>query len=571
MSRSESRGFSALASSIVGEYRERTKLVALSVWVLLLLTVAYLALVRPNGSHITNWLNDVMGLTDAAYRTYLGQIPSIDFYSIYGIAVYFPAALGFHFGLNASEVLAFGHFVVALFLLPLAAITVYRRFSILPSFIFVLYVFLLIVAPTEMGGFFLTHTFGTYYNRHCYAALAIVLLHYVEPRSMRRTDSYLDAAVLTLLLLFLVYSKTSFGGVALGFVIANALTSKWKLRTMAVTLAACVVLIGAIGMLTHYNSAYLADNLAMAQAKGSIFGGVHAWIRTLYAHMWDVVGSLLALIALSLSRRFSVFDSAFVMGTIFVSFALRDLTGGGLLGLPLLVAVFLCCGELARRTVAGRRAATTGGVWPEHAGALAVFGLLLVFVSEPIMGNSLALFTYYLEVRKPPAAVLPGLAGYVFPPESDSGDGFLHNQLGHDDQAHRLLATVRQMNLRAGDYWPLIIEGCHLLERVDFKDHAVVSFEQTNPFEPLMGMRPTSYGFPLLWVGAAFTEKKHPAPARYFSDADYVMVPAVPYSQSELDLLLKIYGSYLHEHYEVVQQSPHWSLWALKKDRGATP
>src|SRR5262249_42539840 len=119
----------------------------------------------------------------------------------------------------------------------------YRRFSILPSLVVLLYLFLLIVAPTQMGGDFLRHTFGTFYNKHCWVALAIVLFHYLEPKNNRRLDFWLDSAVVALLILFLVYSKVSFGAAAVGFVVANAMTSKWKLRTMSAAVAICVVVV----------------------------------------------------------------------------------------------------------------------------------------------------------------------------------------------------------------------------------------------------------------------------------------------------------------------------------------
>jgi hypothetical protein len=557
----------ALSPALPGEFRDRTNLLLLGVCVLMLLASSYFLLVRPNGSHVTNWLNDVMGLTDTAYRTYMGQIPSIDFNSIYGILVYFPAALGFHLGLNASAVLSFGQMVVASILLPLAAITIYRRFALLPALVLIVYLFLLIVPPTRMGGTFDNHTFGSYYNKHCYAALVIVLLHYVEPRNKRRMDTYLDAGILAVLTVFLAYSKVSFAAAAVGFIVANAVTSKWKLKTMSAALLMCVMAIGSVGLLTDYNSAYLSDITSVAQATGGLSSALRGWVGTLYAHIWPVLAAFLALIVVVLSGRASFFDFAFVVGSILVSCVLRDLTGGGLIGLPLVAAVLMTCGELARRVEAKSTVTGARVGWPVHAGSLAVFGLLILFVAEPVAANSLGLFSHYRAIRTAGTPAAPGLAGYAFPPEPDTGDGHLHNQLGHDDQAHKLLAGVRQADLRAADYWPLIAEGCQLLERVPLNGRSVINLEQTNPFSALMRMKPTSYGFPLLWAGMGFNEDRHPEPAQFFSGADYVMVPVVPYSQHQLQQMLKIFGPYLEMNYDVLETSPHWALWGLKANR----
>jgi hypothetical protein len=135
-----------------------------------LLILAYIKLVMPNASYVEIYLNDVMGLTDSAYRTFRGQIPSINFKSFYGAAIYYPAALGFYLDFNAGAVLGFGHFVTAVPLLIMAVLLNYRRFPILHSVILVLFLFLLIVVPMRLGGGLSELTYGIYYTRHGWAA-----------------------------------------------------------------------------------------------------------------------------------------------------------------------------------------------------------------------------------------------------------------------------------------------------------------------------------------------------------------------------------------------------------------
>ena len=114
-------------------------LIVLGALTAFLLILAYITLVMPNASYVAIYLNDVMGLTDAAYRTFRGQIPSIDFQSLYGAAIYYPAALGFYLDFDAKAVLGFGQFVTAVPLLIMAALARYRRFPILHSVILVLF------------------------------------------------------------------------------------------------------------------------------------------------------------------------------------------------------------------------------------------------------------------------------------------------------------------------------------------------------------------------------------------------------------------------------------------------
>src|SRR5258706_1400121 len=100
---------------------------------------------------------------------------------------FYPTALGFELNLNASNVLAFGQLSVAVLLLTAAVLVCYSRFSLLPSSIVILFLFFLIVAPTRMGGSPFDISFGLFYDRNGWAALAIVLLCYVEPRKIRRS------------------------------------------------------------------------------------------------------------------------------------------------------------------------------------------------------------------------------------------------------------------------------------------------------------------------------------------------------------------------------------------------
>ena len=101
---------------------------------------------------------------------------------MYGAAIYYPAALGFYLDFNAGAVLGFGHFVTAVPLLIMAVLVSYRRFPILHSVILVLFLFLLIVVPMRLGGGLSELTYGIYYTRHGWAALAFVAVNSITSK-----------------------------------------------------------------------------------------------------------------------------------------------------------------------------------------------------------------------------------------------------------------------------------------------------------------------------------------------------------------------------------------------------
>jgi hypothetical protein len=139
--------------------------------------------------------------------------------------------------------------------------------------------------------------------------------------------------------------------------------------------------------------------------------------------------------------------------------------------------------------------------------------------------------------------------------------------LGHDEAAHARVNQMRSGELTASDYLPLIAEGVELLEGVPHDDRSVISLEHTNPFSALLRMRPTTYGFPLFWIEflgkmAGPLSQYIPAPERYFSDANYVMVPEIPYSLPNSRVVMENYGPYLEENFHELKRSFHWRLYA---------
>jgi hypothetical protein len=538
-------------------------LIVLGVLTASLLILAYVTLVMPNASYVEIYLNDVMGLTDAAYRTFRGQIPSIDFQSLYGAAIYYPAALGFYLDFNAGAVLGFGHFVTAVPLLIMAALASYRRFPILHSVILLLFLFLLIVVPMRLGGTFSELTYGIYYTRHGWAALTIALLFYLEPRNLRRSDLFLDSIVLSLLLLYLFYIKINFAAVALAFVIINSITSKYKMRVSIISLSIFVSVVAAILIFTEYNSAYFNDIFGVVSRVPALRSGLYGIFVLIAKHLWILLFCFAALTAVYLTGRRNFFDLAFVTGCIIASIMILDKSGGTDRGLPALIVVFLICGELARRTECcmeeGPAAPSSS---PGNVASIAILGMLLAFASEPIVHGGFALHNHFHKTTGEQSVAAMNLSG-IFVAAVPTVD--VHETLGHDDAAH---ARVNQLlgsreftfgELTASEYLPLIAEGVKLLESVPHDNHSVINFEHTNPFSVLLRMRPTKYGYPLFWFS-----RNLPAAERYFSDADYVMVPEIPYAHGLLKTLLEVYGLYLEENFHELKRSSHWRLYARR-------
>jgi hypothetical protein len=112
-------------------------------------------------------------------------------------------------------------------------------------------------------------------------------------------------------------------------------------------------------------------------------------------------------------------------------------------------------------------------------------------------------------------------------------------------------------------------EGVRLLESVPLDGKAVVTFERTSPFGVLLELRPTADGYPFHFIGprsAAGIESSEDRESgataeRFFSDADYVMVPTATTEVTQLEKMESIYGAYLEQNFSERSRSQHWRLY----------
>jgi hypothetical protein len=331
------------------------------------------------------------------------------------------------------------------------------------------------------------------------------------------------------------------------------------MRLAMISLSIFVAVVAAISIFTEYNAAYFNDIFGVVERNPALRRGLWQQFLMVSEHLGIFVLCFSALAAVYLTGHRNFFDLAFVTGCIIASLMLLDQSGGTDRGLPALIVVFLICAELARRRECRIEESTAASSWPGIVASISILGMLLAFASEPMVRGGLALHSHFNKTTGEQAAATMNLSGiYVGDPSFD-----VHDALGHDEAAHALFNFHRgpRWQLRDWEYLRLIAEGVKLLESVPHDNHSVISFEHTNPFSVLLGLRPTQYGYPLFWAENALSQNL-PAPERYFSDADYVMVPEIPYVRRQLEKLMEVYGSYLQENFHELKRSTHWRLYA---------
>jgi hypothetical protein len=98
---------------------------------------------------------------------------------------------------------------------------------------FAAFLILLLAVPMNLGESIFDLSFGMFYNRIGWVALAVLVAMYLRPSAPRRRQALLDGAAATLLTLVLLYTKASYGVVAVGFVIFMAVLDARQRRWAA--------------------------------------------------------------------------------------------------------------------------------------------------------------------------------------------------------------------------------------------------------------------------------------------------------------------------------------------------
>lgn len=551
-------------------WKKKNAGVVLGIFYLSALALSYFALLLPRSTYVHAWLNDVFALLNGAYRVSQGQVPSVDFHAAYGPFVFYIPGLGLRAGLAPSAIFAFDSVIVAAFILLAAVLTMYRRFSLPASLTTLIFLWLLIVVPVPSG--VRDITWGTFYNRHGWAALAVLMLFYVEPENRNQYDKWLDSAIVALLTVFLLYMKATFGVAGLVFIIANGLTSKYNRQICYISIAIIISLAALAEFLfgSGYNRRYFEDIFSVP--KGTLIGffGLRALVNKLIADAWVFLACAGALLAtLAAGRRPYFFDWAYVFGAIGGSVVLLELTGGATQGLPVLIAVFVCCGELARRTESKRDASG----WRNHSGSLACLFLALMFISDPVATRIVGWSEYYYwtHVLRPLPGLPAALSGFLVREELWTTQDISSD----DEEARRFLPflarfrLVGDRNLAAHEYLLTVIDGAKLLSTVTSREKTLFVLDNADPFTVAFNMKPTKNGYPFLWT-AGLTAERHPQPQQMFNGVDFIMLPLLPYDPVSSGILLNIYGEYIDREFVEIKRSRYWRLLAHNSNRNSS-
>ncbi len=503
--------------------------------VLLALAAAFaLLLALPGQTVATKYLNDLFVLLDSAYRVSGGQVPNRDFHTILGPLASYVPAIGHGLSGTWGGAMPAGMALMTVVLaLPIAHVLSSRLRPViaLPFGIFLL---LILAVPILLGESITALSFAKFYNRIGWAALGALLVMYVRPERVHARQDLLDMLCAAFLALVMLYTKLTYGVVALaflGFMLFDSRQRRWAAGALGLTLIAGL----AIEAFWQSSLAHLADLRLALDVGGRLRGTWGQIIDHVLGNMTEyVLVALFAGLALRITRSFR--DAAFygfcaVTGFLIIN---QNFQAWGIVTLHAAAAV---AAETILRHEEGQALDPGERRWSLSAGAKLLF-LALVLPTIVHCAAALGLHTVAAATRAGQAVALPGL-----------GEVRLAN-----------LWTWSEYDMGAA-YVATLQDGAEALSGLDRKPNGIVVLDLANPFSMILNAPPPTGDAPWLQWDRTLNASSFIPAETLLAGAEIVMEPKpAPGSDAPSPQLPSLYGPYIAANFSLVRETEHWKI-----------
>ncbi|KFG66921.1 hypothetical protein JH26_26685 [Microvirga sp. BSC39] len=511
----------------------------MKVGLILLVAAALLAalLALPGQTVTTRYLNDLFVILDGAYRVAAGQVPNQDFHTPLGPFAYYLSAAGYVLSGTLGGTMPTAMALITLLVaLPMAHVLGSRLhpFLAIPYGLFLL---LILVAPINLGEGVTALSFAKFYNRIGWAALGVLLVMYLRPISTDRRQTILDIACATGLTLLMLYTKLSYGVVALAFLLlmlSDRQQRRWSASALGVTALAALI----IELVWQSSLAHLADLRLAFKVGGGLRGTWGQITDHILGNLTDYV--LLGLFAgIALYRTRSVRDLLFYAFCAVAGFLIinQNFQAWGIIMLHGAAAV---AAETILRSENHRAGAGDHGSWSTAAGAKLLF-LAVVLPTSIHCLAALSLHTAAATIRAGNPVPLPNLE------------------------------QVRVANLwtwsdydTAAAYQATLREGFDALSSLDPKPSRIFVLDQGNAFSMALDAPPAQGDTPWLQWDRTLGSVNHVPAETLLADVQFVMEPKSPdgpdAAKGPLPQLQALYGPYIAAHFDTAGETQHWKL-----------
>ena len=498
----------------------------------------------------------------------------MDFSTPLGIALYSIPLLFVH---STSDLVLSVNYASGLYLLiglVVAAYLTWTRLSPVLGLALGIWIALALAARMNAGDGPMAVTLAENYNRNCLAALALALLIFRTPRASGLMIAIADGLLYALLTAFCLYTKITYGLVALAFTPIVIYPHPRRLVTFSSFAIAFGLLVVAVeyGCGTRFQwiqAVQTAAGAGRCLESGPIAGVVFANVGEL------LVCVLVPAWFLWRERRITSRTVIFFVMVAGASVLLARFNGARIL--LFLPAVLFFVAAPAAPPLCEDRLAEPGEPRQERwrYALTAVTLAVLTLQSAPAFINVL-IFTYESLTQPPMVAGDDVLGRIVFRAASESADRARTLRMQNNEDvipvildghtttldAFAIGRAFRPMQrwdtLSMSEFRDYLTDGMRAAREGCKQGDRILTLDVLNPFPLLLGW-PEGGGMPYFQAGQTISDKAHPPPEKMFQNIDCVLVPKLPEQMAARNLMRDIYGAYLSQHFKPVAETALWN------------
>ena len=498
--------------------------------------------------------HDVFIPLDAAWRTVQGQWPHSDFYSPIGLAYFWlHGAAASLFGMN-GRVVIWASLLALAFVIPPALVLAWRRLGALAAIALIVMLTVLVAAPTFIDGPSTVIVHLANYNRIGGALDALVCLWALRaPRNASRGLNLVEALMMGVVLLILLYLKVTFFAFAVAVMMIGCLTVKEFWRPAALSAAPVILGVAALEVLhPGLMAGYLHDIARAGAANGILFRRFYV-VRAVLgnAELGVLLAGLVALAAwLAPGQRRAVAGVVIVAGGC----VLVSTQNFGAFSPSLVVLVMLLAQQIGVK-MGDRSDEPTNGLVLASVGMFAVLLASVPFILTQFagtMGHIALTRAEGVVVDDGRTRPLHDVMWYkqLFEPYSMPDDFTVEDALKWQ---HNL--PPKTLSLILGD-------GFDLLRREGLTQRRIANLNFSNPF-PVGLAAPSPRGVALWWDPDRTFVKGKVTADMIVGDADVVMVPKLWLYYFVVTNLTDVAGDLLSRDF-VPHESRFWTAWVKR-------
>jgi hypothetical protein len=500
---------------------------------------AAVLLAAPGQTVSARYLNDLMIFLDGGYRMASGQVPHRDFHTPMGPLVSLLPAAGLLLTGSFGAAMPLGVALLILVLAPVMAHVLSSRLRPAIALPTAVYLSLILAAPANLGEPPQILSFAMFYNRVGWAAFAVLLVMFLTPTGGRAAvgRDALSAAVLTLIML---YTKATYGVVALAFLVLmlhDRNQWRWAIAALALTVAATLALEAVSGV----PSAYVSDLARATHASGPVKEGSERLLTSFAENLFDyALFAVVAALAAAMLRDWRMLAFLAFCGGAGLMIQNQNFQVTGIVTLA--AGAVVVVEAMARQHRRAER--------PAAGPALAAASVLAaLFLLPMIADRAVALGTHAALASTRPA------------------HRFGLHELDRIVLAHT--GTVYDVRY-TWTYVATLDDGARALASLGPFPGGVVVLDFCNPFSAGLGLPAPRGDYTATQFGRTFDKEHFVPPEIALREAGVVMEPKWQLDTPSVEAFLELYGTYLAENFELSRETEYWKIY-LRRPTAAAP